>query len=178
MVGVACGPTPSDGGGLVFRRPHLFIYDYRRERDRTMPPILILAAVAWAMAAAAMAALWAWQRRVQNGAVGDAGWTALVAGLAVFYATQANGMAGRRLAIASMMGSWGARLAIHLLHDRGLGRRDADRDADLRSRFGVRANTRFFWMSQIAAALAVLFSSPALVAAVNPAPEFSALEYM
>jgi len=129
----------------------------------------------WIAAAAVMAALWALQRRTRNASVADAGWTALVAGLAVLYATQAHGMSGRRLAIASMMGSWGARLTIFLLYDRVLGKPEDGRYAELR-RTRSNPNQWFFWFFQAQAAAAVLFSTPALFASLNPAPEFTVLE--
>ncbi|HEX7140131.1 MAG TPA: DUF1295 domain-containing protein [Vicinamibacterales bacterium] len=137
--------------------------------------VIVLAGLGWVAAAAVMAALWALQLRTRNAGVADVGWTALIAGLAVFYATQAHGMSGRRLAVASMMGSWGARLTIYLLYDRVLGKPEDGRYAALR---GSRANPdRFFFrLFQLHALAAVLFSTPALVASVNAAPDFTVLE--
>ena len=135
-----------------------------------------LAGLGWIAAAAVMAALWALQRRTRNAAVADAGWSALVGGLAVFYATQAHGMPGRRLAIASMMGSWGARLTVYLLYDRVLGKPEDGRYAALR-RTHPNADKWFFRIFQLQGAAAVLFSAPALVASVNPAPDFDVLEF-
>ena len=124
-----------------------------------------------------MAALWAMQLRTKNAGVVDAGWTALVAGLAIFYATQAHGMPGRRLAIASMMGSWGARLtdlsAVRPHPGKARGRpicRTATRRVPHAKRW-------FFWFFQAQAAAAVFFSTPALFASVNSAPEFTLLEF-
>jgi steroid 5-alpha reductase family enzyme len=137
--------------------------------------LIVLAGLGWVAAAAVMAALWALQLRTRNAGVADAGWTALVAGLAVFYATGTHGMPGRRLAIASMMGSWGARLTIYLLYDRVLGKPEDGRYAPLR---GSRANADkfFFWLFQLQAVAAVLFSTPALFASLNAAPDFTPLE--
>lgn len=142
-----------------------------------MPPILAIAATGWIVAAVVMAALWVAQRRTKNAAIADAGWTALVAGLAIFDATQANGMPGRRLAIASMMGSWGARLTVHLLYDRVFGKTEDGRYVELRRVRGNRADRWFFWFFQAHAVAALFFTLPALVAVVNPAPDFSPLEY-
>jgi len=141
--------------------------------------VLTLAALAglgWIAAAAVMAALWALQLRTRNAAVADAGWSALVGGLAVFYATQAHGMPGRRLAIASMMGSWAARLSIYLLYDRALGKPEDGRYAALRQA-RPDADRWFFRIFQLLAAAAVLFSTPALFASVNPAPDFTMFEF-
>jgi steroid 5-alpha reductase family enzyme len=137
--------------------------------------LVVLAGLGWIAAAGVMAALWALQLRTRNAGVVDAGWTALVAGLAIFYATQAHGMPGRRLAIASMMGSWGARLTIYLLYDRILGKPEDGRYAELR-RSRAHANRWFFWFFQAQAAAAVVFSTPALFASLNPAPEFAPIE--
>src|SRR5262245_46850503 len=104
-----------------------------------------------------MAALWLVQRRTKNAAIADAGWTALVAGLAIVDATQANGMPGRRLAIASMIGSWGARLTVHLLYDRVFGKIEDGRYAERRRARGDRADRWFFWFFQAQAVAAVFF---------------------
>src|SRR4051812_27364164 len=102
-----------------------------------------------------MAALWAWQLRTKNAAVGDAGWTALVGGLSVFYALRAvDGMLARRLAVASMLGSWGARLTVMLLFDRVLGKPEDGRYAGWRERMGPAAERWFFWLFEAQAALA------------------------
>ena len=145
--------------------------------NRHVPPLVAIAGTGWIAAAAVMTLLWLWQRRTKNASIADAGWTALVAALAVFDATQANGMPGRRLAIASMMGSWGARLTVHLLYDRVFGKAEGGRYRELRSVHGAQADRWFFWIFQAQAAAAVFFSLPALFAAVNQAPEFSPMEY-
>ena len=122
-----------------------------------------------------MTALWALQRRTRNAAIADAGWTALVGGLAVFYATQSHGMPGRRLAIASMMGSWGARLTVYLLYDRVLGKPEDGRYLEIRTTRN-QPDTWFFRFFQAQAAAAVFFSTPALFAVINPAPDFAPIE--
>src|SRR5262245_13612234 len=81
-------------------------------------PIAALAVTGCIVAAIAMTALWLRPFRSTHTTVLDAAWTASIAGLAVLYALLArDGMPGRRLAIASMMGSWGARLTVHLLFE-------------------------------------------------------------
>lgn len=138
---------------------------------------LILLATAVGIAAAVMAACWAIQKRTRNAAIVDAAWTGLVGGLAVFYATQAHaGWPWRRMAIASMIGSWGARLTVHLLYDRVFGKPEDGRYRDLRLRMEARADRVFFWIFQLQAISAVLFAIPALLVAVNPADDFSTSE--
>lgn len=75
-----------------------------------MLSMLTLVLPGWIVAFAVMALLWAWHLRPKNAGIVDAGWTALVGGLSVFYALRVvDGMPGRRLAVAAMLGSWGAR---------------------------------------------------------------------
>jgi steroid 5-alpha reductase family enzyme len=139
--------------------------------------MLSLAGAGWILAAAVMALLWLWHLRLHNAGIVDGGCAWLVGGLAVLYAVFGGGWAPRRAAIAFMMGSWGARLAIHLLYDRVFGRPEEDRYADLRQRRGGDANAWFFWFFEAHAVAAVYFSLPALVAAVNPREGFSPFEY-
>jgi steroid 5-alpha reductase family enzyme len=116
-----------------------------------------------------MALLWAWQLRAKNAAIG----------LSVFYALRVvDGMPGRRLALAAMLGSWGARLTVMLLYDRVLSRPEDGRYTNLRLRKGARANAWFFWFFQAQAVAAIFFSIPALVAVLNPADEFSVVEFV
>jgi steroid 5-alpha reductase family enzyme len=124
-----------------------------------------------------MALLWAWHVRTRNAGIVDAGWAALVGGLAVFDAAAArDGFAVRRAVIAAMMGIWALRLTVFLLVDRVWGKPEDGRYAELRRARGDGANAWFFWFFQAQAAAAVFFSLPALVSAVNPAPELIPLE--
>jgi steroid 5-alpha reductase family enzyme len=150
-----------------------------------MTPIT-LAALGWLLAAIAMAALWAWERfpalnRVgpapevrdsdataaeprsdPRNAIVDAGWTALVAGLAILYANVGGGAWARRSAIGWMMGSWGARLMVQRLYAPRL-LSETDR-------------ARSFWFFQAKGASALFFSLPAVVVSVNPDPNLSSVE--
>ena len=133
-----------------------------------MSTALTLLGIGWVVAAAVMALLWLLRPRRGDTAIRDAAWAAVVGSLAVLYAWRAeHGSLGRRVAIASMMGSWGARRAVHLLYDR---------------RFGA-ANTgsamsASWWSFQAYALAAACCSIPAAIAAVNPAPDFSRFEYV
>jgi steroid 5-alpha reductase family enzyme len=125
-----------------------------------------------------MAALWAWSVRLQNAGVVDVGWTGLVGGLAVFDAVASDdGMIGRRIAIALMMGIWSARLTVFLLVDRVFGKTEDGRYVELRRARGDRATVWFFWFFQAQAVAAVFFSLPALLSTVNPSPEWRPLEF-
>jgi steroid 5-alpha reductase family enzyme len=138
--------------------------------------MVLLAAAGWITSAVVMAALWAWHRRIRNAGVADAGWTLLVASLAVFYAWIGNGAVTRRSAIGWMLGSWGARLGVYLLWDRVFGRPEDPRYQTMRAEWGERADIEFFWFFQKLALAAVFFALPALFAAMNPAPVLSTLE--
>jgi steroid 5-alpha reductase family enzyme len=139
--------------------------------------MLLLAGAGWILAAAVMALLWLWHLRLHNAGIVVGGCAFLVGSLAVLFAVFGDGWAPRRAAIAFMMGSWGARLAIHLLYDRVLGRPEEGRYADLRHRHGGDANAWFFWFFEAHAIAAMCFSLPALVAAVSPREGFSPLEF-
>jgi steroid 5-alpha reductase family enzyme len=139
--------------------------------------MLALVLPGWIAAFAVMALLWVWHLRIKNAGIVDAGWTALVGGLSVFYAIRmVDGMPGRRVAVAAMLGSWGARLTVMLLYDRVFGRPEDGRYASLRQRKGPRANRWFFWFFQTQAVAAIFFSMPGLLAVLNPSNEFSPIE--
>jgi steroid 5-alpha reductase family enzyme len=95
-------------------------------------------------------------------------WPALVGALAILYATIGDGAWARRSAIAWMMGSWGARLTVQMLYTRAARRPESAKPEELATPGGLRY---VVW-----AALAVLFSLPALVASRNPAPDLSVTE--
>src|SRR5262245_57597516 len=138
--------------------------------------LIALAGAGWVASALVMAVLWAVQRRTKNAAIADVGWTAVVGGLAILDAVFGSGWPWRRMAVASMTGSWGARLTVHLLFDRVAGKPEEGRYADLRRRKGERADAWFFWFFQAQAAAAALFSIPALLACMNPFDDFATAE--
>ena len=142
-----------------------------------MPQALGLAIVGWAMVAVLMTAMWLWHLRLQNVGVVDVGWTASLVALACLYGFLGPGMALRRGAIAAMIAVWGTRLCAYLLRDRVLGRPEDPRYADVRARDSWAAAGSFFPFFQAQAMLAVVLSLPALLAAFNPSPQLSALEW-
>ena len=139
--------------------------------------MLSLAGAGWILAAAVMALLRLWHLRLRNAGIVDGGCAFLVGSLAVLYAVFGGGWGPRRAAIAFMMGSWGARLTVHVLYDRAFGRPEEGRHADWLERRGGDTNAWFFWFFQGQAVAAVCFSLPALVAAVNSREGFSLFEY-
>jgi len=138
--------------------------------------MITLAAAGWILAAIVMAVLWIWHLRIRNAGIVDAGWTFLVAGLAVFYAAVGDGEPARRSAIGWMMGSWGARLGVYILWDRVFGRPEDPRYQTMRLEWGERADRGFFWFFQKQALAAGFFSLPALFPSLNRTPTLSPIE--
>jgi steroid 5-alpha reductase family enzyme len=123
-----------------------------------------LAALGWIVAAAVMSGVWAWQRRRPDPGIAMAMWPALVGALAVLYANLGDGEWARRSAIAWMMGSWGARLAVQEMYTRAA---HPAQDG---------AGSRPLWFLQALAAAAMIASLPALLASLNPQPTLSIVE--
>jgi steroid 5-alpha reductase family enzyme len=124
----------------------------------TLTAIVALAAAGWALAAIVMAALWRWHLRLGRNGVAAAAWPLVAGGLAVFYANVAEGAWARRSAIAWMLGSWGARLGVYWMWDRVFSRQPDARLRESASAF------------QRSALIAVFFSLPAMLTAVDPEP--------
>jgi steroid 5-alpha reductase family enzyme len=131
--------------------------------------LFALPAAGWLIAAMVMAAFRARPQLLKPGVV-DAAWTALIGGLALLYATQGGGALPRRAAIASMMGSWAARLMLQLLYVRA---RDSHDSSEGLHDDGP---SKSFWSLQARAASAAFFSLPALFSSLNPDPDFSFAE--
>jgi steroid 5-alpha reductase family enzyme len=138
-------------------------------------PLFTRAALGWMGAAILMTAVWLGQRRTRNAGLVDVAWTVAVAGLAVLYAVFGGGWTARRLAIGAMTAIWGLRLASHLFV-RVHGQPEDGRYADLRQRWGDRANARLFWFFQLQAVAAAFFALPALLASADPHPALRPVE--
>lgn len=135
-----------------------------------------LAVIGLVAASAVMVLLWFVQRRTRNAGIVDAGWALSVGALATLAATFSDGWIGRRLAIAVVMATWGARLGLHLLRDRVIGRPEDGRYTELRRLWDATAEVRLFWFFQEQAMAVVFFALPALVASANPRPFLAPLE--
>jgi len=135
-----------------------------------MSTAFTLLAIGAAIAAASMALVWARDPNAREPVIADAACVALVGVLAVLYATKSDtGALGRRVAIASMLASWGARRAIHVLYERAA-------RGEAPTVEGV-SRLRALLMYELRAGVAVLGALPALVSVVNPEPEFAMIEY-
>lgn len=113
-------------------------------------------------ASLALALAWLWQARSRNAGIVDAVWALAIAGLAVCHGVTGSGSAELRWLAALVMGGWYLRLGAHLWR-RLLSEPEDGRYQRLRARWGDRANRNHFWLFQLQAVLAWLFSLPAWV---------------
>ena len=126
-------------------------------------------AAAWMLAAGVMVWLWRIEEAHANANLVDVGWTYLVGGLALLFAATGPGWGVRRLLIGAIMGLWSLRLGTHLLRDRLLSHAAEDgRYRHLRAEWGAQASRRFFVFFQAQALAALLFATPAFLAARDP----------
>ncbi|TCO80671.1 steroid 5-alpha reductase family enzyme [Plasticicumulans lactativorans] len=122
----------------------------------------------WGLAALALLLAWAWQQRTHDASAVDAVWAAVMGALALLHAALGSGDGARRLALALLGGAWAARLALHLLRDRVLGKPEDGRYRRLRAWFGARAGLGFFAYFQAQALAAAVFALPFLAVAQSP----------
>ena len=121
--------------------------------------------------------IWLVSVRLNNAGIVDVGWSLGLVILAVWYAWQGPGFAPRRWLMAGMVTFWGLRLALHLVR-RIASEPEDGRYQQLRREWeGKNIPLRFLFFFEFQALLDVLLSLPMLLAALNPAPQLSALEY-
>ena len=126
---------------------------------------------------ALMLALWLLHFPMRNAAIVDVGWAGGLALLGALYALLGEGLPARRYTIGAMAAIWGLRLAFHLLTDRILGHPEEGRYQELRRQWVTNIPLKFFLFYQFQALLCVVLSAPFYLAARNPAPGLSTLEY-
>lgn len=119
----------------------------------------LLAVSGWLAVAALMVALWIAQRRTGNAGIVDIAWSAGVGLLAVWFAWGADGLASRRILVATLAALWSGRLATYLVHRLFSGAKNG-RYRKLRERWGDRTQRYFFGFFQIQAFWAVMFALP------------------
>ncbi|MFP5206287.1 MAG: DUF1295 domain-containing protein [Acidobacteriota bacterium] len=124
-----------------------------------------------------MLLLWLIHFPLRNAAIVDAGWAGGLALLGVLYAVMGTGWAPRRLAIAAMALVWGLRLALYLLFTRVIGHPEEGRYVELRKQWRTNIPLKFLLFFELQAVLCIVLAAPFLLAAQNPTPAFSALEY-
>lgn len=124
-----------------------------------------------------MLILWILHLPLRNAAIVDAGWAGGLALLGVLYAAIGGGYPVRAWLVAAMTAFWGLRLALYLLFTRVIGHPEEGRYVQLRREWGGNLPLKFLLFFQFQALLCILLSVPFLLAAINPRPALSWIEY-
>jgi steroid 5-alpha reductase family enzyme len=106
----------------------------------------------------------------------DAGWAGGLALLGILYAVLADGYWLRSALLAGLAAIWGFRLTIYLVM-RIIGRPEEGRYQELRRQWKTNLPLKFLAFFEFQALLAVILSIPFLLAARNPSPGISSLEW-
>ncbi len=124
----------------------------------------------WAVAAAAMAGVWALATKRRNAGWVDVAWSFGTGASGAFLALAVGGLDHPRAwLVATLAAVWGGRLGWHLAH-RVAGEPEDGRYADLRERWGEAFDRRMLAFFQVQATWVVLFAIPMMVAAARPGP--------
>ncbi len=125
-----------------------------------------------------MAATWALGRAVKNFSVVDVVWSySFVVHMLLFF-WLGEGWLPRKVLLLAMVSVWGLRLAIYLTRRTYSHHPKEDpRYVELRAEYGAKVNLRFFLFFQVQAAIISIMTVPYVLAAINPAPQFSFAEY-
>jgi steroid 5-alpha reductase family enzyme len=121
--------------------------------------------------------LWLIHLPLRNAAIVDAGWAGELALLGGLYGILGAGWAPRRAATAVMALVWGLRLSLYLLFTRVIGQPEEGRYVQLRRQWRTNIAFRFLLFFEFQAVLCIVLGVPFLLAAENPRPAFSLLEY-
>jgi steroid 5-alpha reductase family enzyme len=124
-----------------------------------------------------MLALWLIHLPLRNAAIVDAGWAGGLALLGVIDAAMGGGYRVRAISIAVMAALWGLRLGLYLLFTRVIGQPEEGRYVQLRREWGSSIEIKFLLFFEFQAFLCVVLSLPFLLAAINPRPAMSIVEY-
>jgi len=139
--------------------------------------MISLLAIALGMAVVVMTAVWLISVRLSNAGVVDVAWSALFGIMALLYGLLGGGAPLRRVVAAGMMMGWSLRLAWHLWR-RVVGHLDTEdpRYAQLRGKWGAKANRRMLAFFLFQGLTNVVLSVPILIASRNPAPSLGTIE--
>jgi len=141
---------------------------------------------AWALlgvgagaACALMACLWLAQVASHDATPVDVGWAYGIGLLGVLDATLGGGALSQRLLAGALVALWSLRLGSYILLGRVLGRKGEDRRyAEMRGRYGRRADRNFLVFFEAQALLIVVFSIPLLLASYDRSRRIGALEWI
>jgi steroid 5-alpha reductase family enzyme len=129
-----------------------------------------------ALVGSMMFLLWLVHLRIRNASVVDPGWAFGLPLLAGTYAVMGSGYVWRRWLLAGMAVIWGVRLGTFLLL-RIVGKPEEGRYQELRRQWKHHLALKFLVFFEFQALLDLFLSLPFLLAALNPEPALSALEY-
>jgi steroid 5-alpha reductase family enzyme len=139
--------------------------------------IITLVAIGTASVAGMMLLLWLIHLGTHNAAIVDAGWGAGLAMLGILYASLGGGYWLRCALVGTMAGIWGFRLSGYLLATRIIGHPEEGRYQELRRQWKTNIPFKFLLFYEFQAALCVVMAVPFLMAARNPDPAISPLEW-
>jgi steroid 5-alpha reductase family enzyme len=123
-----------------------------------------------------MAILWALQLRVKNASIADIGWCGGLIATVLWYVSQANGEAERKLLVGLLAAIYAGRLGFYILSDRVIGKGEDARYRRLRHQWGSSAGLFIFGYFQLQAVAVAAFSLPFLVVIQNPRSPFGLME--
>jgi steroid 5-alpha reductase family enzyme len=138
---------------------------------------LTLVLIGAASVAGLMLLLWLIHLKTGNAAIVDAGWAGGLALLGLLYAALGRGYWLRSVLIGTMSALWGLRLAIYLLATRIIGHPEEGRYQELRRQWKTNIPLKFLLFYEFQALLCVVLAVPFLLAARNPDPAISSLEW-
>jgi steroid 5-alpha reductase family enzyme len=136
-----------------------------------------LVLIGTATVAALMLLLWLIHLRTGNAAIVDAGWAGGLAMLGLLDSALGGGYWLRSAMLAAMTAIWGFRLAFYLLATRIIGHPEEGRYQELRRQWRTNIRFKFLLFFEFQALLCVVLSIPFLLAARNPRPAISPLEW-
>jgi steroid 5-alpha reductase family enzyme len=132
-----------------------------------------------AVAAGGMGLLWLMQVRSHDATAVDVGWAYGIGLLGLLDAALGHGAWSQRTLEAVLVAVWSLRLGTYILARGVLGREGEDRRyAEMRARYGPRANRNFLVFFEFQAALVVAFSIPLLLASSNRSTHIAPLEWL
>jgi steroid 5-alpha reductase family enzyme len=127
---------------------------------------------------AAMVGLWQHQRGSMNAGIVDLGWTGGVGAAVIAAAVLGDAPVLRRVLVGGLGGLWSVRLCLYIWRDRLFRKPEDARYANLREKWGRRADLNFLLFFLMQALLVPLFVLPGVIAASNPMPAPSLLDWL
>ena len=124
----------------------------------------------WLFLSLSFAFLWLIATRRRDASHVDVGWALGLGYMAAVAAACLPGEPARRALLAVMACGWSVRLGGHLFLDRVQGKSEDGRYAELRAKWGAKADFNFFFFFQAQALLDVLLALPFIAVAVKPGP--------